>query len=211
MGLLFLRSLLTGLLASIPLGPIGLICVQRTVARGRWSGFASGWGAAVADTIFAAVALLGLSYIIDFIDQHRALLQVVGGVVIAILGYAIYHRNPLRHLRHPGEGQRFLQHAFYVMLLTLTNPLAIFLFLALFAAFDVVPEPGHPVQYVVALAGVHIGASSWWYMLTYGVGRVRHRFRVRQLYWFSKISGLVILVSGLVAAVAGAVDLIWRA
>ena len=207
LGLLFFKSLLVGLLASIPLGPIGLICVQRTVARGHWDGFASGWGAALADTIFAAIALLGLSYIIDFIDRNSALLQVIGGLVIAVLGYVIYRRNPIRHLRHPKQGQSFLQDALYVMLLTLTNPLAIFLFLALFAAFDVVADPELPWQYVVAIVGVHLGACSWWYSLTYGVGRMRCHLRARQLFWFSKISGLVILVLGLVAAVTGAVGL----
>jgi threonine/homoserine/homoserine lactone efflux protein len=94
MGLsLLLKGIMIGLLASIPLGPIGVICIQRTINKGKTSGFISGLGAAVADTIFAAIAGFSLTYIITFIQEQRLIIEVVGGVIVILLGLKTFYTN----------------------------------------------------------------------------------------------------------------------
>jgi len=198
---LLLKGCVVGLCASAPLGPIGVICVQRTINKGHRSGLASGYGAAIADTLFATVAVLGLSYIIDFIRAHETPIKIIGGVIIAVLGLTILLRNPLRELRRARrEKSSLVQDMLWVLLLTLTNPLAILLFLALFAALHVVVPSGHHILFLPPLAGVHLGACAWWLLLTFMVAHFKSRFRLKQIWWFNKIAGATILVLGLVAA-----------
>ena len=191
------KGLLVGLCASIPLGPIGVICVQRTINRGRRSGLASGYGAAIADTLFATIAIFGLSIVIDFIETHRLLLQLLGGAIIVLLGILTLLRNPLRELRRgPRIRASYGQDILYVMLLTLTNPLAVFLFLALFAAFSVTIPPGSLWPILLVIACVHAGAFAWWFLLTSLVNRFRNRFRLRHIWWFNRIAGVTITALG---------------
>lgn len=200
---LLLKGLLVGLCASIPLGPIGVICVQRTVNKGRKSGLASGYGAVLADTLFAAVAVYGLTIIIQFIDTHRTLFQLFGGAIIIALGIITFLRNPLKELRRARRSKStYLQDIVYVMLLTLTNPLAIFLFLALLAALNVVVQPDQPLQIIITLLGVHVGAFAWWFTLTGLVNRFKARFRLKQLWWFNKIAGVAIIFLGVLAVLS---------
>lgn len=202
--ILLARSFLIGILASIPLGPIGVLCVQRTLNYGRPAGFASGYGAALADTIFATIAAWGLSYIIDYVERYQSGFEIIGGLVMLIVGLALYRRDPIPAYRHRDEVKRKLwQDVIYTMLLTLTNPLAILIFLALMASFGVVVDTTHPNELFMIIVGVHIGATLWWFCLTYGVSHLRSLFRLRRLWWFNKISGVVIAAFGLVAMLHG--------
>lgn len=207
---LLAQSILVGILASIPLGPIGVLCIQQTVNYGRAAGFANGYGAALADTLFATIAAWGLSFIISYIRTHQSEFEMFSGVVILIMGVVINRRDPIRSFRQRGKVKRKLwQDVVYTMLLTLTNPLAIFLFLALMTMLGVVVDPARPKDIVFVVAGVHVGAALWWFGLTYGVSRIRSLFRLRRLWWFNKISGLVIAAFGAIAVLHGLYTYFW--
>lgn len=200
---LLVKGIIIGLLASIPLGPIGVICVQRTVNKGRLSGFISGMGAASADTIFAAIAGFSLTFIITFIEEKQIIFRIIGGVVVIALGAKIFYTNPIRQLRRHKRKRNSLTEDFLsVLLLTITNPLAVFLFLALFAAFGVVDEQTTWLLSLVTVGGVFIGAGLWWYTLTSLVNIFRSKFRLKQLWWINKISGFVIFLLGVIAIVS---------
>ena len=198
--LALLKGILVGICASIPLGPVGVICVQQTVNRGRRAGFASGYGAAVADTLFTSVAFLSLSVVLDFIDAHRQAIQISGGVLLIVLGFITFVRNAVKQFRkdRASKKKNYAQDFVYVFLLTLTNPLTVFIFLTLFAAFGMhnAEEGGGLWILIPTLVGVHLGATSWWYMLTYTVSRFQSFFRLRQVWWFNKIAGVVIILLG---------------
>lgn len=198
--LALLKGILVGICASIPLGPVGVICVQQTVNRGRRAGFASGYGAAVADTLFASVAFLSLSVVLDFIDAHRQAIQVSGGVLLIVLGFITFVRNAVKQFRkdRASKKKNYAQDFVYVFLLTLTNPLTVFIFLTLFAAFGMHNAEGGGGLWILipTLVGVHLGATSWWYILTYTVSRFQSFFRLRQVWWFNKIAGVVIMLLG---------------
>jgi threonine/homoserine/homoserine lactone efflux protein len=205
----FIKGILIGLFASIPLGPIGVICIQRTLNKGKLSGFISGLGAATADSIFAGVASFSLTIIIVFIEEKREVFQLIGGVVVALLGVKIFYTNPVRQLRrHKRKKNGMFEDFISVLFLTATNPLAIFLFIALFASFGVVSEETTWDHSLITLSGVAAGASLWWYVLTSTVNHFRKQFRLKQLWWVNKISGGVIFLLG-VLAIVGVAKILW--
>ena len=199
---LFVIGIIVGLLASIPLGPIGVICRQRTINKGKLSGYLSGMGAASADTIFAAIAGFSLTFIISFIEEKQIIFQTIGGVIVLALGIKIFYTNPIKQLRrHKRKKNSLLEDYLSVLLVTITNPLAVFLFIALFASLGVVTEGTNLWLSLVATSGVFIGAVAWWYILITLVDVFRSKFRLKQLWWINKISGAVIFIIGAVAII----------
>ena len=199
--LALLKGILVGICASIPLGPVGVSCVQQTVNRGRRAGFASGYGAALADTLFATIAFLSLSVVLDFIESHRQIIQIGGGAILVALGIVTFVRNAIKKFRRDRlKRSNYAQDFVYIFLLTLTNPLSIFIFLTLFAAFGVHERSTQLEVLIPTLLGVHLGAAAWWYFLTYLVSRFQSFFRLRQIWWFNKIAGVLIILLGLITA-----------
>lgn len=200
--MLLLKGIIVGLLASIPLGPIGVLCVQRTINKGRLSGFFSGMGAACADTVFATVAGLSLSFIMDFVEEWKTEFQIGGGVLILLLGLKIFMTNPISQMRKTRrQKNRLFEDFVSVFLLTVSNPMAIFLFVALFAYVNVVADGGNFMSAGAVLGGVFFGASVWWFTLTSFVNMYRKRFRIRQLWWINKIAGGVVMLIGIATVV----------
>lgn len=198
-----MKGILVGICASIPLGPVGVICVQQTVNRGWRAGFVNGYGAALADTLFATIAFLSLSVVIDFIDAHRQIIQIGGGLILVALGVVTFVRNSIKKFRRDRlKRGNYAQDFVYIFLLTLTNPLSIFIFLTLFAAFGFHERSTQLMVLIPTILGVHIGAASWWYFLTYLVSRFQSFFRLRQIWWFNKIAGALIILLGVITALS---------
>jgi len=202
MGLvLLIKGIIVGLLASIPLGPIGVICIQRTINKGRFSGFMSGLGAATADTIFATIAGFSLTFVINFIEEKQFFFQLGGGLIVMILGISIFYTNPISQLkRHRKNKGSIIEDYLSVLFLTITNPLAVFLFIGLFATLRIVSPGGNVLYAGFLLSGVFLGGAVWWFVLSSVVNRFRARFRLKQLWYINKISGGVIFILGLIAA-----------
>lgn len=199
---LLIKGIIIGLAASIPLGPIGVICVQRTINKGKISGFLSGLGAATADTIFAAIAGFSLSFIISFLEERQTIIEIIGGIVVVFLGLRIFQTNPISQLkRHKRQKNNLLEDFMSVLLLTGTNPLAVFFFIALFATAGVISHEQSIWVNLIALVGVFLGAALWWYVLTTTVNYFRRHFRLKQLWWINKISGAIIFILGVLAIV----------
>lgn len=197
-----LEGMIVGFSASVPLGPIGVLCIQRTLQRGRLAGFFSGLGAAVSDTIYAVIAGFSLSFIVAFIEEQIFWIQIFGAVILFLLGAHIYRSNPAVQLRRQRRSKSsYLQDFVSTFLLTISNPLALFLFIAFFAGFGVVaPNSGLAGQLVLIL-GVFLGATTWWLLLTSVVGLFRQAVNLRRLYWINKIAGATIVVLVLVGLV----------
>ncbi|MBU8892685.1 MAG: LysE family translocator [Bacteroidales bacterium] len=198
-----LKGLIVGFLASIPLGPVGVLCIQRTINKGRFSGLFSGMGAATVDAFFALVAALGLTYIINFIEEQHFYIQLIGGVILIILGSRIFNTNPIKQIRkHRRKKNKLIEDFFSVLFLTLSNPLAIFLFIAAFAGIGMVTSKDSSLKSSLIVLGVFIGAMLWWFTLTFLVDLFRKHFRLKQLWWINKIAGIIIIVFGVAAMLA---------
>ena len=172
------KGMLIGVIASAPMGPVGILCVQRTLNKGRWFGFATGIGAAVSDIIYAAFAGFGMSFVMDFItnDQNRFYLQIGGSILLLCFGWYTYHTDPTQKMHQSGKQQGTLWYnTWTAFLVTFSNPLIIFLFMALFAQFAFV-IPDHPFEMVVGFASIVGGALLWWYGLSWLVDKVRTIF-----------------------------------
>jgi len=199
---LLLKGIMIGLLASIPLGPIGVICIQRTVNKGRASGFFSGIGAATADTIFAAIAGFSLTFIINFIEEKQRILEILGGIIIILLGIKTFYTNPVSQLRrHKKKKNKLIEDFLSVLLLTITNPFAIFLFVGIFAALGLAYTGENMALSLVTIGGVFLGGALWWFTLSSLVNLFRDKFRLKQLLWINKIAGSVIFILGVLALV----------
>jgi len=192
---LFIKGIIIGLAVSVPLGPIGILIIQRTVNKDRTSGFLSGMGASISDAIYAVIAGFSLTYIIDFIRSHELVFQIVGALIVLLLGIHIFFKNPVADLRkYRRKGNSYFQDLASTFLITFPNPMVVFIFLAVFASSGVVFQMDNPSQAVSMVGGVFVGANSWWLVLTGLVSLFRHKFNLRVLWWFNKIAGVVIVL-----------------
>ena len=200
---IFIKGIIIGLLVSAPLGPIGVMCIQRTLNRGYMAGFVSGLGAAAADTIFAVIAGFGLTIIINFIEEKHIYFQILGGVFVLYIGYRIFNTNPVKQLRLQRLSKTRLSQDFAsVFLLTISNPMAIFLFIAIMAALKVANGLLSLFELSILIAGVVGGAILWWFVLASFANRFRKRIRLKSIWWLNKITGSAIFLFGLMVLIS---------
>lgn len=199
---LFVKGLLVGILASAPMGPVGILCIQRTLQKGRRYGLVTGAGAALSDIIYALITGLGMSFVMDFINNEQTLfwLKLVGSVMLFIFGLYMFRTDPKKCLRPTPKKKGTLMHNFVTsFLVTLSNPLIIFLFTALFALLTfVVPE--HLFEQCVGYTSIVVGAMLWWFGLTYVIARMRNSFGLRGILILSRTVGTIVLVVSVVYA-----------
>jgi len=198
---LVFKGIIIGLMVSIPLGPIGVLCIQRTLNKGRKSGFVSGLGASAADSLFTLVSGFGISIIISFIRDKQIYFQVIGGIIIIILGVNIFFTNPIRQIRLQRLSRNKLYEDFLAFFfLTISNPMAIFFFLAMFAGVNITSSgPINFFSIITVVAGVFIGSATWWFLLSFFVSLFRHRFRLKSIWWMNKVAGIAIFFLGIAA------------
>jgi len=195
-----IKGIIVGFLASIPLGPVGVLCIQRTINKGRFSGLISGMGAATVDAFFALVAALGVTYIINFIEEQQFFIQLIGGSVLVFLGAKIFNTNPIKQIRrHRRKKNKLIEDYLSVLFLTMSNPLAVFLFVAAFAGIGMVTSKDSSLKSSLIISGVFLGAMLWWGVLTFLIDLFRKKFRLKQLWWINKIAGVIIIVFGVAA------------
>ena len=155
-----LKGIVIGLVASIPLGPIGVMCIQRTLSKSHRSGFISGLGAATADSLFATVALFSLTVVMSFIENYIAIIKALGGISVIIVGMAIFLKNPAVQIRRNRAGKGSLWSDYLsLFFITLANPAFILIFVALFAAWGISYDGIGFTDGMIMILGVLGGAS----------------------------------------------------
>jgi threonine/homoserine/homoserine lactone efflux protein len=205
-----IKGIIVGLGASIPLGPIGILCIQRTLSKGKWSGFATGMGAAISDIIFSAIALLGLAFVNDFLTTYREWVMLFGGAIVAGFGLKIFITNPIKQIKRVQEGNhQYIQDFASSFIMTITNPGAIFLIIGMFA-FIGIDSGSYEFGLVLApaLLGVFIGTLGWWFTLSTVINMFRNKFRLKQLLVTNWIAGTIIMAIGIVTLFEGLIQII---
>ncbi len=206
--LIFLHGLLIGLLASIPLGPIGVLCIQRTINKKFLSGLFSGFGAATADTVFATIALFFYSIVLPYIEKHIHLIKIIGGVLIIAIGLKLFFERGAQQIRRNRHSKRnLIRDYFSIFGLTISNPAYILVFFGWFAAFKIGDYHFTFATHILMLVGVLLGAATWWTILTVIVNVLRKKFTVRHIFYINKSAGLVISALGLLAIVTAFIKL----
>lgn len=197
-GLTFIKGLALGFSIAAPVGPIGLLCIKRTLARGWLSGVTSGAGAAVADALYGSVAAFGLTAVAALLLEARMFLQVGGGLFLLYLGYSAW-RTGLAVQSAAVRAESITSSFVSTFLLTLTNPMTILSFAAVFAGLGIGGAASGYFSPALLVAGVFAGSMLWWLILCSTVNALREKLRLQQLALVNKLSGIILIVFGLMA------------
>ncbi|MBR1505439.1 MAG: LysE family transporter [Prevotella sp.] len=198
---LMFKGMLIGMIASAPMGPVGILCVQRTLNKGRWYGFVTGIGAAVSDIIYAGATGLGMAFVMDFIDneQNKFYLQIFGSILLLCFGVYTWRSDPTRNMHKSGQQRGSMWYnTWTAFLVTFSNPLIVFLFMALFAQFAFV-IPDRPFEMFVGFLSIMGGAMLWWYGLTWMVDKVRAIFDENGIRIINQVIGAVVIIFSVVS------------
>jgi len=189
---LLVRGFIIGFSIAAPVGPIGVLCIRRTLAEGRAYGLASGLGAASADAFFGTIAALGLTLVANFLAEQQAWLSLIGGGYLLYLGFTTFRSKPAERSAE-AKGKGLLGAYTSTLFLTLTNPLTIFAFAAIFAGVGAGAGTGGSIGALLVVAGVFLGSSTWWLILVTLTSVFRSRFNTTGLQWVNRLSGIVII------------------
>jgi threonine/homoserine/homoserine lactone efflux protein len=196
----FVRGLLIGLSVAATIGPMSILCIQRTMSKGFFYGLVSGLGIATADGLYGCVTGFGLTVVAAFLVQQQAWVHVVGGLFLLYLGIRTLLSKPAERAAQAAVTTNFAGAYVTTLLLTLTNPLTILSFAAIFAGLGVGSSGrNNGLSALPVVSGVFLGSMLWWFLLTGGISLLRTRFTPRWLFWMNRISGGVITIFGLVA------------
>lgn len=206
------RGVVLGLMIAAPVGPIGLLCIRRTIQKGPLSGFATGLGAALADTIFAAIAVIGAAAVLDFMRHYSVFIRIVGGAILLFGAWHTWHDRPkppaepagiVKKILGLAKEQTFLG-AFKALLsgfaITLTNPATIFGVLAVVATFGNLQTR---LDAGTLVAGIFCGSTLWWFLLSGGVTLVRGHFTESRIIWINRMTAVALAILALWAITSG--------
>jgi threonine/homoserine/homoserine lactone efflux protein len=195
---LFLKGLIIGFSIAAPVGPIGILCIRRTLADGRLAGFISGLGAATADAFYGCVAGFGLTFISNFLIRQQFGFRLIGGGFLCYLGIKTLLARPAAE-EASTRGNGLAAGYASTLFLTLTNPMTIISFAAVFAGLGLGETGGDYLAAGFLVAGVFLGSAIWWLALSGGVAIFRDRFSERHLRWVNRLAGIIIITFGLAA------------
>lgn len=193
-----LKGFLVGICASAPLGPVAILVVQKSLSKGRKSGFVSGLGATVADTTYAMIAIFALAFAQKLIDSHQSLILLVGGVILVIVGISMAFSNPFRKRKRglavsSASPKDFGQ----AVAMAFSNPGAIFVMFTLFAFFGLAENEPHTWRVAPIILSVSAGSITYWFFMSWLVSRFRGMVRMKTIVWINRITGAIIVIVGI--------------
>ena len=195
---LFLKGFIIGFSIAAPVGPIGILCIQRTLSGGNVQGLVTGLGAATADALYGFIAAFGLTFISNFLVDQSNWFRIIGGLFLCYLGMRAFLRKPQEQTAAVANSTNLSAYG-TTFFLTLTNPMTILFFAGVFAGLGIVSESIHYASAGLMVIGVFIGSGAWWLLLSGATGIFRNKISEGKLALVNKFSGLIILAFGVVA------------
>jgi len=193
----FFKGLILGFAIAAPVGPIGVLCIRRSLSHGQRAGLATGLGAATADALYGCVAAFGLTAVSDYLLKQRFWLGLIGGLFLCYLGVRAFFAKTSEAPAAPNRSG--LAGAYFsTFLLTVTNPMTILSFAAVFAGLGLATSSNY-LTAASLVAGVFLGSGLWWLLLSGGTALFRSRVRPTLMVWVNRASGLIIFVLGVYA------------
>lgn len=187
-----------GIFISAPMGPIGMLVIQRTLNKGRQAAFFTGVGASVSDMLYCLLSGLGLSLVTDFIESNKYVLQIVGSVVLIIYGIYLFRNNPSRAIaKAPEMPTNYWRDFATGFLFTFSNPLILFFIIGLFARFNFMDSGYMYYHYIIGYLAIAAGALCWWALITYFVNKVRSHFNVRSMWLINRVMAVLLILMAL--------------
>lgn len=207
-GEILVSGLLIGILVSAPMGPVGMLCIQRSLNKGRWPGFFTGVGAAISDLFYCLLTGLGLAFIQNFINENSAVLQIIGSAMLVLFGIYLFRKNPAAALTKPKTSRNtYWSDLVTGFLFTFSNPLILFFIISLFGRFNFLLPEHTTFHYLVGYSAILGGAVLWWYAISFGVNKLRGHFNVRSLWLINRIIGTIIMLMAAYGIYGGIMDL----
>ncbi len=208
-GYIIIRGLAIGILISAPMGPIGMLIIQRTLNKGQLPAFFTGIGAALSDIFYCLLTGLGLSFITDFIESHQILLKIIGSLVIVAFGIYLFKKNPSRSLKRPSpQSNTYWGDTVSGFFLTLSNPLILFFIIGLFARFNFMLPEFRYYHYIIGYVSIFAGALTWWFTITYFVNKVRSHFNIRSMKIVNRVIAILLITMAIIGFILGINDYI---
>jgi threonine/homoserine/homoserine lactone efflux protein len=194
---IFFKGLVVGFLVATPVGPIGLLCIQRTLSQGKMHGLVSGLGAATADAVYGLIAALGLTFISDFLVKEQVWFRLLGGLFLCYLGVRTFLSKSAGQTSSADVPSHIGNYG-STFLLALTSPITILVFAAVFAGLGALTSGARYISVGLSVTGVFIGSALWWFMLCGVAGILHGKISNGILTGLNRISGIIIMVFGLV-------------
>lgn len=204
-----LKGFLIGICASVPLGPIAILVIQKSLSDGHGAGFMAGLGACLVDTLFAVIAIFELAIAESFIADHRIIIMVGGGIVVILLGCSMAFKDPFRKMKEAHQAPSYsLKDFFQAVFMGISNPGAIFVIFALFAFFGIQLEP-HDFRVAPILLSLSGGSALYWFLFSWAFSRFRKNFRLSTLLWINRVTGVIVTIIGIALVADGLLDVIF--
>ena len=200
---LFIKGFVIGFSIAAPVGPIGILCIQRTLSSGNVQGLVTGLGAATADALYGFIAAFGLTFISNFLVDQSLWFRIIGGLFLCYLGIRAFLRQPQEQTVSLANSTNLSAYG-TTFFLTLTNPMTILFFAGIFAGLGIVSESVHYASAGLMVIGVFIGSGAWWLLLSGATGIFRNKISEGKLALVNKFSGVVIVVFGVIALISAA-------
>ena len=201
---LFIKGFIIGFSIAAPVGPIGILCIQRTLSGGNVQGLVTGLGAATADAVYGFIAAFGLTFISNFLVDQSLWFRIIGGFFLCYLGIRAFFKKPGNQTVSVANSTTLSAYG-TTFFLTLTNPMTILFFAGIFAGLGIVSESIHYASAGLMVIGVFTGSGAWWLLLSGATGIFRNKVSERKLTIVNKISGIVIVVFGIVALISAVI------
>ena len=204
-----IKGFMTGVCASVPLGPIAIFVIQKSLSDGHRAGFLTGLGATFVDTLYSVLAIFALALAETFIDEHQTVIFLAGGLVVMLVGASMLFRDPFRKVA-PDTGQSYSVADFLKAVATgFSNPGAIFVIFALFAFFGIELEP-HDFRVAPVLLAVSAGSVTYWFFFSLLFSRLRKKVNLGTLLWLNRILGAIVMIIGVILLAEGLMRVIFR-
>jgi threonine/homoserine/homoserine lactone efflux protein len=193
---ILLKGLIMGFAIAAPIGPIAILCIKRSLSNGRLSGFLTGLGAASADGIYALISAFGLTIISSFLIKNKTLIQVIGLIFLIYLGIKIFFEKSKEYKNSIVSKKNLFFDYFSSLGLTLSNPMTILAFIAVFAGIGIA-NPNYYLSSSLVVLGVFLGSIIWWIILSNLVVIFKRRLDAHSMRIINKLSGLIIILFSL--------------
>ncbi|PZO35327.1 MAG: lysine transporter LysE [Leptolyngbya sp.] len=197
-GWTLIKGMGLGLAIAAPVGPIGLLCIRRSLTQGQLMGLVTGLGAATADGIYGCIAGFGLAAVADLLVDQSRILGLLGGLFLCYLGFSTLRADPVTEAAQVSSRGLWGAYA-STLVLTLTNPTTILSFIAIFAGLGLVGSSQSWTDSLALVLGVFLGSALWWLCLSWGVTLFSQKLTPPRLKWLNRLAGAAIFAFGVAA------------
>jgi len=205
-----IKAFMVGFAASVPVGPVAILVVQKSLSKGHRAGFVTGLGASVVDTLYAVIAMFALAFMQNFLSHHQVVILLAGGVILIGLGLSMALKDPFRKIKADGTSKPSAADFLQASLMTISNPGAIFVMLARFAFFGITDDAPSTWHVAPILLSVASGSVVYWFLLSWALGYFRNKFTMNTILWVSRVTGAIVVIIGIVLLTQGLFKIIFQ-